>query len=146
MAKFGQRENLYNVTTIIAGTDGKKVKWTVDKMDGGDVTAKETKYRPANGTVDQLSLGGATEVGNISLTVLMTEGMYGNLPWLLSQVGKADMWVNKQPLDTDGNAYGKALSYKGKLNKATPPKTDAESDAAGLLMLEQSSVTPVTTG
>lgn len=146
MTSMGLREDLYNVTVIIVGADGKKVKFLFDKMDGGAVSAKETKYRPSNGTEDQLSLGGAQEVSNVTVTALMTFAMYQNLAWMLSQVGKGVVFVNKQPLDQNGAPFGKALAYHGSLQDVTPPKTDSESDAPGLLMITQSSVTPITTG
>jgi hypothetical protein len=144
--QMGQREDLYNVTVILVGTDGKKCKFTFDKMDGGDATAKETKYRPGNGTADEQALGGASSISNITVTALMTYAMYQWVPWMISQNGKAVMYVNKQPLDENGAAFGKPLAYKGRLQGVTPPKTDSMSDAPGTLALVQSTVTPVTTG
>lgn len=143
---MGQREDLYNVTAKIVGTDGSSASFTFDKMDGGDVTAKETKYRPGNGTEDEQALGGANTVSNITVTMLMDYAAYQKLPWLMKQNGKATMYVYKQPLDVNGSAFGKPLVYKGILQAVNPPKTDSSSDAAGLLSLTQSSVTPVTTG
>lgn len=145
--QMGQREDLYNVTVTIYGVDGNdKHQWTFDTFEGGDVTAKETKYRQGNGTNDEVSLGGATSISNITVGGLMTYDMYQNLTWLMNQTGKATMIVNKQPLDVDGAAFGKALIYKGILDGVTPPKANSSSDAAGVLSLVQSSVTPVTTG
>ena len=143
---MGLREDLYSVTVTITGVDGKKWTQVFDKMDGGDVSAKETKYRPGNGTVNQHALGGANEVSNITCTVLMTYAIYTQVPWLMRQNGKAKMAVAKQPLDENGSPYGKALNYTGRLQSVNPPKTDSESDSPGLLSLTQSSVTPVTTG
>lgn len=143
---MGQREDLYKASCKITGTDGKTVSFDMDKFDGGEVTSKETKYRTGNGTVDQQSLGGATEVSNITVTALMTYPMYQQLTWLMQQTGKATMYVYKQPLDVNGAAFGNPLVYKGVLTGVNPPKTDSESDAAGLLALTQSTVTPVTSG
>lgn len=138
-----KRESLFDVTVTVVGTDGKRWTATFDKMDGGDVTAKETKYRPANGVTDQVSLGGAPEVTNIKVTRLHDETVDSVQHWLLHQVGKARMIVKKQPIDGNGAPFGKALVYGGKLNGCNPPKTDSESDAAALFELEQSSVTPI---
>ncbi|MGZ4530806.1 MAG: hypothetical protein ACXVXP_00470 [Mycobacteriaceae bacterium] len=143
---IGLREDLYNVTVILVGADGKKCKFTFDKMDGGDVTSKDRKYRASNGTEDELSLGGGRSVSNITTTALMTYAMYLWVPWMLEQTGKATMYVNKQPLDNNGAPYGKALAYHGKLVATNPPKTDSESDSPSLLSLTCSAVTPVTTG
>jgi hypothetical protein len=146
MATFGQREDLYSVTVILVGTDGQKVKFTFDAMDGGGATAKETKYRPGNGTIDEETLGGANSISNITVKVKMTYAMYQWVPWMITQNGKATMYVNKQPLDLNGAAFGKPLAYKGGLTAVDPPKTDSMSDAVGMLSLTQSTVTPVTTG
>jgi hypothetical protein len=143
---MGLREDLYNVHVIIAGSDGKKIGFDFDTFEGGEVSAKETKYRPANGTVDQLSLGGAQEVSNVTCTAIMTYAMYQQVPWMLQQVGKATVYVNKQPLDQNGAAFGKPLAYHGSLQAVMPPKTSSESDAPGMLHIVQSSVTPINAG
>lgn len=143
---FGLREDLYNVTVVVTGTDGKKFKFVFDKMSGGAVSAKVTKYRAANGTLDEILLGGANSVGDITAKVLMTYDIYTWVSWLMQQNGKADAHVNKQPIDHDGNPFGKALTYKCKLMDVTPPDTDSESDNAALLSLAFSARTPVTTG
>jgi hypothetical protein len=132
---FGLREDLYNVTIILAGTDGQKVKFVFDKMSGGKITTKVTKYRAANGTEDEQVLGGAKVVDDITVLGLMTYDMYLWLPWMIAQAGKADAYVNKQPVDRDGNAFGKALNYSGKLQDVEPPATDSHSDNAALLGL-----------
>lgn len=144
--QMGQREDLYIVTVTLVGTDGQQCKFTFDTFDGGGATAKETKYRPGNGTEDEVTLGGANSIGNITITALMTYAMYQWVPWMLGQNGKATMYVNKQPTDRNGSPYGTPLAYKGILNEVTPPKTSSESDSPGMLTLVQSTVTPVTTG
>lgn len=145
---MGQREDLYRVKVTLVGTTNgpsgsNKCAFVFDKMDGGDAQAKETKYRPGNGTEDEVSLGGANSISNITVSALMTEDMYAWVGWMLAQNGKATMYVNKQPLDINGAPYGKALHYVGKLTGVQPPKTDSSSDSAGILTLVQSSVTPV---
>lgn len=146
---MGQREDLYRVKVTLVGTTNgpsgsNKCAFIFDKMDGGDATAKETKYRAGNGTEDEQALGGANSISNITVTALMTEAMYEWAGWLLAQNGKATMYVDKQPLDINGSPYGKALHYLGKLQGVTLPKTDSQSDSPGLISLVQSSVTPVT--
>jgi hypothetical protein len=146
MAEFGQREDLYNVTVIVTGTDGNKAKFVFDKMSGGNVTAKVTKYRAANGTQDEKILGGGKSVADITIVGLMTFDMYQWVPWMMDQTGKAHVNINKQPLDLDGNPYGKALTYYGRLTDTKPPDTDASSENAGTLTLTATVSTPVTTG
>jgi hypothetical protein len=72
--------------------------------------------------------------------------MYQQVPWMLQQVGKATVYVNKQPLDQNGAAFGKPLAYHGSLQAVMPPKTSSESDAPGMLHIVQSSVTPINAG
>jgi hypothetical protein len=140
-ANFGQREDLYSVQVVLVGTDGQKVSFTFDKFDGGAVKSKSLKYRPANGTQDQQSLGGPSEVEDVTVTALESWAVYQWLPWIIGQVGRATMYVNKQPLDENGSPFGKVLAYSGRLDGCTPSKTDSESDAPSLIILAQSSVT-----
>jgi hypothetical protein len=143
---MGQREDLYNVTVKIIGTDGTTQSFTLDTFDGGEAQAKETKYRAGNGTEDEQTLGGANSLSNITVGGLMTYVIYQQVTWLISQNGKATMYVYKQPLDVNGSPYGKPLVYKGLLQGVNPPKANSQSDAAGIITLTQSTVTPVTSG
>jgi hypothetical protein len=140
----GIREDLYDVTGTIVGTDGQKCAFTFDKMSGGDVTAKDTKHRPANGTEDEISLGGSTTVSNITVERLYDIAIDGWVHWLITQCGKGTFYVSKQPLDANGAPFGTALNYKGILLACTPPVTDASSENASMISLQQSSVTPIT--
>jgi hypothetical protein len=148
---MGQREDLYRVKVTLVGTNNgpsgaNSCAFVFDSFDGGDAAAKETKYRPGNGTEDEKALGGANSISNITVSALMTYAMYQWVPWMIAQNGKATMYVNKQPLDINGSPFGKALKYKGILQGVNPPKTNSTSDAPGMLSLVQSSVTPVTAG
>lgn len=139
----GVREDLYDVEATFVGTDGQKAKFIFDKMTGGDVKAQSKKYRPANGTEDELNLGGAQTVSNIMLTRLYETDIDGWVLWLLSQVGKGTMYVAKQPLDLNGTAFGTALRYKGLIEGVTPPPTDSESENPAVIEIEMSAVTPI---
>jgi hypothetical protein len=143
MAQPGQREDLYDVEVTFAGTDGKKSKFVFDKMSGGDVTSNGKKYRPANGTVDELNLGGSQTVSNITASRLYQSDIDAWTHWLLSQVGKGSAFVAKQPLDANGSPFGSALRYKGLIEAVKPPPTDSESDAAAIIEIEVSAVTPI---
>lgn len=135
------RENLYHVRVKIEGTDGKTWSHVFDKFDGGDTTAKDTKYRPANGLKTQRSLGAASEVSDVKVTCLYDENVNAKEHWLQSQVGAATAHVHKQPLDGNGAPFGTPSVYSGTLDGITPPKTDSESDAAALFELDVSTVT-----
>jgi len=135
------RQDQYAVTFNVDGRD--LGVW--DKLEGGEVDSEEAKYKPgAMGA--HISLGGSVEVGNLTISRLYRldrdhEGATG-IHWLLSRVGKGNCTINRQPLDTDGNAFGRPLVYTGKLKTVTPPDVDSESGDAAVLECE---ITPAGT-
>lgn len=102
-----------------------------DQQGGGEIDSEETTYRPG-GMAPRISLGGSTTVGNVTLTRLCDRGRDWDLLRRLAstRVGKAECIVAKQPLDTDGNPWGRPLVYRGKLKTVTPPETDSNSSDA----------------
>jgi hypothetical protein len=113
-----------------------------DKLEGGEIDSEETKYKPG-GMLPQVSLGGTVEVGNVTVSRLYTlDDLVGKLRNLRGRVGKADMVVNRQSLDIDGNSYGDAWVYRGKLKTLTLPEIDSESSDAAVVALE---ITPAGT-
>jgi hypothetical protein len=85
----------------------------------------------------RISLGGSVNVGNVTVGRLyVLDRDHVIMPWLLGRAGKGTMVISKQPLDVDGNAYGKSLTYRGKLKQVTPPEVDSNSSDAALLELE----------
>lgn len=113
-----------------------------DKLTGGEVDSEETKYRPG-GMGPHVSLGGSVEVGNLTISRLyILNRDHDNIHWMISRAGKGKVVVNRQPLDADGNAYGRPLVYTGTLKTVTPPEVDSESSDAALLECE---ITPAGT-
>jgi len=113
-----------------------------DKLTGGEVDSEETKYRPG-GMGAHVSLGGSVEVGNLTISRLYQLARdHDRIHWLISRAGKGSVVINRQPLDADGNAYGRPLVYTGTLKTVTPPEVDSESSDAALLECE---VTPAGT-
>lgn len=101
-----------------------------DTFSGGDVEAEETKYRPG-GMQPQVSLGGMTSVNNVTLARLLTREDWETMHTLMSaRVGKAAVTVARQPLDADGNPFGRPLIYTGVLNGVNPGDTDSNSSDA----------------
>jgi hypothetical protein len=135
------RQDQYAITVNVDGLDFGI--W--DKLSGGEIDSEETKYKPGNMGL-HVSLGGSVEVGNVTVSVLYRLAVFqagdDRIHWLIGRVGKGQVTVNRQPLDTDGNAYGKPLVYSGTLKTVTPPEIDSESSDAALLELE---VTPAGT-
>lgn len=132
------RENQSAVTMTLDGVD--LGVW--DKLEGGGIDSEETKYRPgAMGA--HVSLGGATEVGNVTLSRLYQLARDHNIVhWLMSRAGKGQVTVARQPLDVDANAYGRPIVYTGTLKAVTPPAVDSESSDAALIEVE---ITPAGT-
>lgn len=144
VASPGIREDLYDVTLTFVGTDGQKAKFVFDKMSGGNITATDKKYRPANGTEDEISLGGTNTVSNITASRLMQNDIDAWLHWLINQNGKATVFVAKQPLDANGAPFGTSLNYMGRLIDVTPPSTDSSSENPAMIEVQVSAVTPIT--
>jgi hypothetical protein len=135
------RQDQYAITLNVDGVD--MGVW--DKLSGGEIDSEESKYKPG-GMGAHISLGGSVEVGNITVSRLYNlnrdhEGANG-IHWLISRVGKGNVTVNRQPLDVDGNAFGRPLVYTGKLKTVTPPEVDSESADAALIECE---ITPAGT-
>jgi hypothetical protein len=128
------RVDQYDVSVTINGNN----TGTWDKMTGGNIDSTETKYKPG-GMGPQISLGGTVEVTNIVVTRLYVLARdHPLVPYLKGGVGKATVVVIKQPLDVDGNKFGKPIVYQGKLKQLTLPEPDSEGTGASLVELEVS--------
>ena len=133
------RQDQYAVGVTIAGVD--LGVW--DSLDGGEVDSEEAKYRPG-GMAPQVSLGGYRTVNNVTVARLYRLDRDHQIAhWLLDQVGASDVTVTKQPLATDGSAFGKPIVYQGKLKQVTLPTHDSESSDAAKVELEVSSASTV---
>lgn len=120
------RQDQWSNTVTIDG-----VRWGVwDTLAGGEPAAGETKYKPG-GMQPERSLGGSVSVGNLTLGRLLDAGDWEPMRQLMiGRCGKAPCHVARQPLDVDGNAFGRPLTYTGKLLQVTPGDTDSNADGA----------------
>jgi hypothetical protein len=139
------REDQYNVTVSVAykvgGVLQTKDLGTFDTFDGGEIDSEETKFHPG-GLGQPVSLGGRRTVNNVTVGRLYDLSRdHPNAGWLAGGVGKADVVVVKTSIDVDGNAFGRALVYRGKLKQLTLPSHDSESSDAAIYELEISSAT-----
>lgn len=129
------RQDTYSVSVSVDGVN--LGIW--DKMTGGAVDSEEYKYKPG-AMAPVVSLGGTKTVDNVVVSRLYRLARdHDRAQWLINRVGNARVVVSKQPLDTDGNVYGKPIIYRGTLKRCTFPEVDSESSNAGLIELE---VTP----
>jgi hypothetical protein len=138
MAGGPTRQDTYNVNVQIEHpTSGQMLDYgTWDKMSGGGLSSSATSYRPG-GMAPPVSLGGQKVTANVTVSRLYRLGRdHDVVAQLLASVGKSRMVVSKQPLDIEGNVYGRPIVYRGTLDRVTPPEVDSESSTAGLLELE----------
>jgi hypothetical protein len=107
-----------------------------DKKTGGKVTSSVTQYLPG-GMAPQISLGGTKTTENVTLERLYRlQRDHKKIQKWINAVGKGNLILHQQPLDTDGNAYGTPVVYKGTLMSVSPPDVDSTSTAAAMLSIE----------
>jgi hypothetical protein len=134
------RKDQHDVRVSVDGVD----LATFDKLTGGQIDSSETTYQ-LGGMGPRVSLGGHVTPGNVTVEVLYDlQRLHPLVHWLISRVGKGAMVVKKQPLDPDGNAYGRPITYSGILKQVIPPEVDSETADAALLGLELTTAGTVT--
>jgi hypothetical protein len=126
------RQDTWAVSLEVDGVD----LGLVDTFSGGEIDSEETRYRPG-GMAPPVSLGGATTVGNVTVSVLYDLARWHAIVhWLISRVGKGQAVVRRKPTDTDGNVFGRPLTYRGVLKQVNPPEHDSESSDAARIEFE----------
>lgn len=122
------RDNQNLVSATIDGVD----LGVFDTFEGGDADSDETKYFPG-GMAPQRTLGGLPMVTNVTVGRLYDLARdHDIVRGLMNRQGKAQMTVSKQPLDIDGNPFGRPIIYHGILKTITPPKSDSNSNSASV--------------
>lgn len=107
-----------------------------DKMTGGDLDSADTPYRPG-GMGPPISLGGPKTTNNITVSRLYRLNRdHTKMAKLNAAAGGGRMTVAKQPLDIEGNIFGKPIVWTGRLKTVKSPDVDSEASAAALLELE----------
>lgn len=130
----GTRNDQYVVSMALDGVD--TGIW--DKWAGGDLDSDEVKYA-AGAMASERSLGGRQITQPINLTRnfdLDRDPQYQSL--FEARRGKGHVVVTKQPLDADGNPFGRPLVYTGTMKFAKFPEADSNSNAAGLIEVQVS--------
>lgn len=100
-----------------------------DTLSGGGSDSEETKYKPG-GMQPEVSLGGSRSVGNLNLSRLLGQSDWDYMRSLMNRTGQAQCVVSRQPLDADGNPWGRPLTYRGTLKAVMPGDTDSNSSDA----------------
>jgi hypothetical protein len=134
------RQDSYAITASLDDRD----LGVFETFSGGEIDSEETTYR-LGAMGPRVALGGAVTVGNVTIGKLNELAWSQSIVhWLISRAGKGTLTIKKQPLDVDGNAFGRPLTYTGKLKQVNPPEADANSSDAAVLELELSPAGTVT--
>jgi len=144
MAGGPTRQDTHRITVQIADpVNGKMLDYGIwDKWSGGEVDSDETKYYPG-GMAPPVSLGGRRTAGNVTISRLYrlqrdhagAKGS-GGIQKLIDSAGKSKATIHRQPLDLQGQAFGKPITYNATLKRVTPPDLDSEQSGAALIELE----------
>lgn len=119
------RQDQWSNTVTI---DGKPMGvW--DTLSGGESDSDSTTYRPG-GMGPQVSLGGPRTIGALTLGRLISRPDWEFMHNLMNRTGQARAVVSRQPLDEDGNPWGRPLTYTGTVKTCTPGDTDSNSSDA----------------
>jgi len=115
-----------------------------DQSSGGAGESAEKKYREG-GAVDQSVLGGARMRANVTIERLYRAERDGPIFHAIDNARcRKKLVITKQPLDDDGNDFGKPLIYSGKVKTVTGPDTDSnDDDGETKLVIEQSTAGPL---
>lgn len=138
MAGGPTRSDTYSVNVQIANPkSGVMENYGVwDKMSGGDMDSSEQKFYPG-GMQSPISLGGRPTVPNLVVQRLYRLGRdHDVIQKMFDCVGRSRCTVSKQPLDINGNVYGRPIVFNGTLKRVKPPDVDSETNTAGLLEIE----------
>lgn len=110
----------------------------VDQSTGGVGESAEKKYREG-GAVDQTVLAAARTRSNVSVERLWRGERDGAQYKAIDAARGREMTVTKQPLDEEGNDFGDAIIYRGKVKNVSGPETDSNDDEGETkLVIEQS--------
>lgn len=121
--------------SVSLSIDGKD-RGVWDTMTGGAVDSDDNKYKEG-GMVPEVSLGTSSTVTNIILGRLYRlERDHGWASNTAPRVGKADCVVKDQPLDADGNPFGRPRVFRGKLKTITYPDADSNASDPSVVMVE----------
>jgi hypothetical protein len=129
----------YSVTVHI---DGQNIG-IFDTFSGGDALATEVKHRPG-GMGDEESFASLVSYSPATVTrVYKRERDHEKLRNLTPKGGRVGMSVTEQPLDADGNVWGKPNVYSGRFLGVKRGDVDSTSGDPRMLELDMS-VTSVT--
>jgi hypothetical protein len=110
---------------------------TFDTLTGGGVDSDEVKWHPG-GMGETISLGGTSEIENVVIgrIYLLARDHQQFAASSLFYPGRVGMVIVKQPLDGEGNAWGRPIVYIGTFKRCSPPEHDSNATDAGVIEYE----------
>jgi hypothetical protein len=106
-----------------------------DQISGGEITAEELKYRPG-GQDWEISLGGRTTTGNVTVVRFWDEWWTGMYAWAMTRVGKGRGYIARYPMTADWERVGRGQAYQGTLTRLSPPDYDSMGSDVALCEME----------
>lgn len=127
---------------VTVNIDGQNIG-TFDTWSGGDALATETKHRPG-GMGDEVSIAGLISYAAGTVTRVYERSRdHELLRTLTPKGGRVKASVTEQPLDDNGNVWGKPNVYTGRFMGVKRGDVDSTSGSPRMLELDIS-VTTVT--
>lgn len=132
MAAKGTRQDTFRVTLTLDGDD----YGTWQKKTGGKTSGNVTKIKPG-GMAPEQSLGGVPTTDTITITRNYDRDRdHAKIGTLKARAGKAVGVLKQQPLDPDGNAYGRPIVWNVTLDGVQEPDVDSESTNSAEISLD----------
>ncbi len=125
------REQQSRVTATLDGTS--LGVW--DNKTGGDQGSSSSQYQ-LGGMGKQISLGGSIQVTNVIVQVLQDGRIEGVKKFIRSRVGKGILLISEQGLDDEGDPFGPADHWQGRLIRAKSADANQGSNAAKMFEME----------
>lgn len=112
---------------------------TFDSMSGGETDSTDTKHHPG-GMGPEEALGGPASTANVVISRNFRRDR--DMPLrkqLRNKIGHKRLRVKRQPLDSDGHAFGEPEVFTGILKRVNPiDEVDSDSGDAAMFELELS--------
>jgi hypothetical protein len=106
-----------------------------DTMSGGKLAASVTKHREG-GMGPSVAYAGNANTDDVTLVRTFKRGRDTELwPFIKGRCGKGRCVISKQPLDEDGNAFGRPHVFTGLLSEVEGPEVDSDSEDRAIITL-----------
>lgn len=122
----------YLLTVVVDGTS----LGTWDTYSGGEPMAKEVTHRPG-GMGPEQAYASLPTYNTLSISrVLVPSRDWELIRSLTAKAGRVNASMTEQPLDADGNAWGKPTVYTGSFLGIKPGKADSTSDSLRMVEID----------